>query len=570
MASMALPRGHCLLALFLGLASDVSATATRRTQLVELEADGHFVGADNFEMQPHLVFVLLDDLGYADFWQSADLNKAWPNVKKLASSECLAVENYYAMPTCTPARGAFMSGRYPIRIGLQHKNIVDAAAFGLPLDEVTLAEKLRNVGYNTAGVGKWHLGHYSYSSIPTRRGFESWYGFLVGGLDYLDYTFNMEDTRVFGVYDNEVPAKDVKSNYSTHLWGDAVDRRLREHAGDRKGQPLFLYYAMQNVHSPVETLTEYSNNAACEDIEGKDRKTYCGMALAADEAIGRLMQGLEETLPGEDVIVVISGDNGGDYTSGGVNCASLDDPMCLRGRKGEFWEGGIRNHALVCSKTLVPEKRKGETYTKGLVTIADWHTTLLELAGATDQPSFGPLDGVSVWDALMGDLASPRTEFLINIDPCRVTPTASSCLAQTSAYRYNGCVNTTAGTDACGDWKLTTELSAHWCAWPANGSDTPDKVICATETKKPNKDLVTRLHNISGDPTESNDLLAKYPEVVALITAKIDALAEEMIDACNVPDGTCTTNDERSVVAARRDNFLFPWVTDEEARLEGR
>merc|ERR1719399_1301297 len=101
----------------------------------------------------------------------------------------------------------------------------------------------------------------------------------------------------------------------------------------------------------------------------------------------------------------------------GNQCPTTSSPDCLRGHKAELWEGGIRNNALLCSKTLLPSARKGQTYSKGLVHIMDWHATFRDLAGAKDKED-KPLDGISVWDAIVADSDSPRKEFFVNVDPC--------------------------------------------------------------------------------------------------------------------------------------------------------
>ena len=119
--------------------------------------------------KPHLGFILVDDMGHDDFYTSGDLAAAWPATSKLAGSSCVKVEHYYTQPVCTPTRGAFMTGRHPIRLGLQHMVIGGAQPYGLPLDEVTLPQKLKGAGYATAGFGKWHLGIYNNASLPTRR-----------------------------------------------------------------------------------------------------------------------------------------------------------------------------------------------------------------------------------------------------------------------------------------------------------------------------------------------------------------------------------------------------------------
>ena len=130
--------------------------------------------------RPHMVFILIDDMGFNDFYTSSDISAAWPGVMKLAKNECMKLEHFYTQPICTPSRGSFMTGRYPLRLGLQHGVINGVQNYGLPLNETTLAQKLGEAGYKTYGVGKWHLGMYNNASTPTKRGFDHFYGYYNG------------------------------------------------------------------------------------------------------------------------------------------------------------------------------------------------------------------------------------------------------------------------------------------------------------------------------------------------------------------------------------------------------
>merc|ERR1712048_1391362 len=160
----------------------------------------------------------------------------------------------------------------------------------------------------------------------------------------------------------------------------------------------------------------------------------------------------DSLFPSDDVVVVISGDNGGQPNAAGNNCPEYSKTgLCLRGHKGNLYEGGVRNNALLCSKTLIPDAMKGQSYSKGLVHVTDWHATLRDLGGASDGGSKA-VDGKNVFDAITGNTESPRTEFLLNIDPCSGHGT---CTGKESAYRFNGCVG-----DACGDWKYYDVPSA--------------------------------------------------------------------------------------------------------------
>merc|ERR1719203_101159 len=132
-----------------------------------------------------------------------------------------------------------------------------------------------------------------------------------------------------------------------------------------KDVPLFLYLPFQNVHSPLQAKVEDTATEPCGSIANAGRKTFCGMAMAADRAIGKLIAELEQHFPKDDVVAVISGDNGGMVWSGGNNCPKYKGGLCLRGQKATLYEGGVRNNALLCSKTMVPDAMKGNSYSKG-------------------------------------------------------------------------------------------------------------------------------------------------------------------------------------------------------------
>jgi len=513
---------------------------------------------------PNLVFILVDDMGYNDFYTSSDMSGAWSNVQQLMGERCVKIDHYYTQPICTPTRGAFMSGRYPVRLGLQHAVIAGAQNYGLPLDDVTLADKLHAAGYNTIGVGKWHLGMYNNASTPTRRGFNHYFGYYNGAEDY----YTHEVGGYLDLHDDEVIQRSFDGVYGLDVFHDHIEKRINEHAAQQTSDtPLFMYLPFQNVHSPLEAPAEHTSAEPCASITDSNRKTFCGMARAADVAIGKITALLDSTFPSDDTVVVISGDNGGQPNAAGNNCPEYGKGgVCLRGHKGNLYEGGVRNNALVCSKSLVPPSRAGQTYSKGLVHVTDWHATFRDLAGASDKGSKA-VDGKNVFSAIINDDDSPRTEFLVNIDPCSGH---GSCEGRESAYRFNGCIG-----DQCGDWKYHEVTTASgWvpppmdytcrgpggCEAPSSWSGgAPSRFVAGSD------DTGDTLFELGSDPNEEHNVAATYPNVVKELKARVSAIenGNDFIAPCNVPDGSCSAEDPNAAaVFAANGNAWYPWAAD--------
>ena len=188
--------------------------------------------------KPNIVFILADDLGYADVgWHGGEIKT--PNLDKLANGGA-KLEQFYVQPVCSPTRAAFMTGRYPMRHGLQVGVVRPWAQYGLPLDERTLPQALKEAGYETAITGKWHLGHFQPEYLPTRRGFDHQYGHYNGALDYFTH---IRDEGFDWHKDDKVNRDE---GYSTHLLATEAARLIRER--DKK-KPLFLYVPFNAVHA---------------------------------------------------------------------------------------------------------------------------------------------------------------------------------------------------------------------------------------------------------------------------------------------------------------------------------
>jgi len=506
--------------------------------------------------KPHIVFTLVDDLGFNDAgWRpqpqgpSDDLEEAWPVTRQYAQAG-VTLNSYYTQPICTPTRGAFMSGRYPIRLGLQHAVINPGVAYGLPLDEISLADKLSAAGYRTLGVGKWHLGAHNQASLPTSRGFDEFYGYWYGWSDYWTHSSGIggpgdcsAGTCFLDMHDNLELDTTQNGTYATFRFSDKVDAALEKHQKQSADKPFFLYYAMQNVHGPLESPSEWLSKAPCNSIKNKARQIFCAQALMADEAFGKMAKKIDSLFPGDDVVHIVSGDNGGNPRDGGNN-------MPLRGHKSELWEGGVRNNAFIWSnsESIIPLASKGSVYSN-LMHVTDWHATILEMAGASSNAG-KLLDGVSHLAALQDkQVAAPRSELLHNIDP------------HAGGKNPNAAGNELEAAYRMGDWKLLLNVQDDtYTPLPTSDSASP-------AVSEAGKSRVSALFNITADPEETTNLYDSYPDVVATIQGKITALIKEQLYPCNCGN-YCTHGvagcayDSACIHAAAAAGGWAPWLSD--------
>ena len=341
--------------------------------------------------RPNIVFILADDLGFKDVgYQGGDIKT--PNIDKLAS-EGTRLDQFYVQPVCSPTRSSLMTGRYPIRYGLQIGVIRPWAEHGLPLEERTLAPALKEAGYTTAICGKWHLGHLSSQYLPTSRGFDHQYGHYNGALDYFTHI------RDGGLdwHRNDQPLHE--EGYTTNLIADESVRLIEQHD---TSHPLFLYVPFNAVHSPFQAPQDYID--MYKHIENKRRRLYAAMLTCMDDAIGRIVSALHKRRLKRNTLVIFCSDNGG---VGGVA-----DNGPLRGQKAQLYEGGIRVPAIA----VWPGVLKAGAVVKEPLHIVDMYPTLLKLAGGRLEQAL-PIDGKDAWPTIAKGRPSPHEEILLNITP---------------------------------------------------------------------------------------------------------------------------------------------------------
>lgn len=224
-------------------------------------------------VSPNIIFVLADDLGWNSLgYQDFDLDFATPFLTGLAN-DGIIISNYYSQEVCTPARAALLTGRYPLTLGMQYGVVEPQLTNALGLDETTLAEILRDGGYTSYMLGKWHLGHHSPLHLPTARGFDSFLGFLLGENYYWSkkyptrsrFTDFMEsDADCYQEYEG-----DDKHTYSTFFYRDKAKEIIKKHDSS---DPMFLFLSFQAVHSPFFDKNKFENGIPTEYVSSSIEK----------------------------------------------------------------------------------------------------------------------------------------------------------------------------------------------------------------------------------------------------------------------------------------------------------
>jgi arylsulfatase B len=314
----------------LSRSSGLEATPTDSAVRVVLFAAASWavVAVAEERQMPNILIILADDMGYGDLSCYGSMQIQTPQIDMLAAAGVRCTNGYVSGVVCAPSRAGLMTGRYQNRFGFEH-NIVGAADYydaeqiGLPTDEVTMADRLRALGYATACIGKWHLGN-SEEFHPNSRGFDYYFGRLKGH----GYFPRVSDQAIFR---QREPVESVDVPYTTDWYTIEAISFIDRVPGS---QPWFLYLAHDTPHTPlqakVEDLARYAH------ISNKSRRTICAMQHCLDENVGRLTRHLKETDRFDNTLIAFFSDNGGVVR----NCShSINAP--LRGKKALFLDGGM-------------------------------------------------------------------------------------------------------------------------------------------------------------------------------------------------------------------------------------
>jgi len=328
---------------------------------------GHLTAAD----KPNILFIVGDDMGYADVGFHGCKDIPTPNLDALAASGVRFTNGYVSGPYCSPTRAGLVTGRYQTRFGHEFN---PSGKDGLPLTEITVADRLKAAGYVTGLVGKWHLGTEP-AMHPQKRGFDEFYGFLGGAHSYFD---------AGGILRNTEPVKEM--DYTTDAFGREAVAFIERH----KNKSWFLYLSFNAVHTPMHATEE--RLAKFPGIPDKERRTYAAMTLAMDEAVGVVRKKLASLGLGQKTFILFISDNGGPTMPGVTINGSCNEP--LRGSKRTTLEGGIRVPFLIAW----PGHLKPGVYDQ-LVIQLDATATALAIAGAKADK----VEGVNLLPFLTGE-----------------------------------------------------------------------------------------------------------------------------------------------------------------------
>lgn len=406
--------------------------------------------------RPNVLVIMADDLGYADFGAFGGAEVRTPHLDALAAAGMRCTNGYVSAPYCSPSRAGFLTGRYQTRFGHEfNPHVGEEGKLGLPLEQRTIADHLRTAGYATGLIGKWHQG-YTPAFHPQARGFDDYFGFLVGAHNYLLQKGAVPKFGPAQSLNLIYRGKEVQKpeGYTTDLFTDEALAFIDRHAA----KPWFLYLAYNAVHTPLEIAEKFRDRIPATVVDPA-RRGYLSLLLGLDDAVGRINAHLRQTGRDRNTLIFFLSDNGGSgrkpffaYNTG--------RNFPLRGDKGQTLEGGIRVPFVVTWPGRIPA---GQSFAAPVIAL-DILPTALAAAGA-QLPGGG--DGVDLLPYLTGGTKSaPHAALFWRFGPQR-------------AVRR-------------GDWKLVD--------W----RDLEAKTNSGWQ-----------LYDVVKDPGESNNLASARPELVA-------------------------------------------------------
>ncbi len=343
-----------------------------------------FLVAQKNVSQPNIIYIMADDLGYADLSCYGRKDYKTPHLDELCSQGVKFMNAYAAAPVCTPTRVAFFTGRYPARspIGL-YEPLAEGpkdSLVGLSPEDPSIAQLLKKAGYETYLVGKWHLG-YKMEFTPNKNGFDYFFGFKTGATDYISHTSPKGKPDL---YENDKLVQ--KDGYITDILGEKASEIIKK----QHQKPFFIALMFNAPHWPWQAPGGKPLTPGTVDDwkKGGSAEVYASMMKALDDAVGKVVKAIDDVKLSQNTVIIFTSDNGGErYSDNGI----------YKGGKMDLWEGGIREPAIMKWAGRI----KVNSVTTQVVTTMDWTATILALAGAKADAKF-PLDGINLIPMITG------------------------------------------------------------------------------------------------------------------------------------------------------------------------
>ena len=342
----------------------------------------------NEQQKPNVIILLADDLGWADVgYRGSDIKT--PNLDQLAS-EGMRLERFYTNPICTPTRAALMTARDPMKLGVAYAGLQPWEGGGVSLLEHFMPESFQAAGYETAMIGKWHLGKSIEQHTPNARGFDHFVGHLNTQVDYFTH-------GVAGGYDLQENGKSIsrKDRYLTDVHAEEAVRFIAEVRDTSK--PFFLYVPFLAPHSPMQATDADKAKYPDRPDRPAPKKTYAAMVDNMDQAIGKILASVKSEGLEENTIILFLSDNGGYQPFGADN-------QPLRGGKLSSYEGGIRVNAVISW----PGEINAGVENNNVISAQDVMPTLFAATGV-ERASDRPIDGQNRWAAIKNNAPDVRT-----------------------------------------------------------------------------------------------------------------------------------------------------------------
>jgi arylsulfatase A-like enzyme len=338
--------------------------------------------ANNTNIKPNILFIMADDMGYADVSCYGRREYSTPHIDSLAKDGMKFTHGYANSAVCTATRTALLTGRYQYRLAIGLEEPLGTRDLGVPAEHPTIASLLGKAGYGTTLIGKWHVGQLPKYG-PLQNGYDHFYGFRGGGVDYFSHQYNGKDD----LWDQDTLVKE--HGYITDLLGDRAIKEINGYATAKK--PFFISLHFSAPHWPWEGPDDEAESKriigrAAMSFDSGTMKTYAAMITRMDMQIGRVLDAVKRNGIDKNTIVVFTSDNGGErfaYTWPFV------------GRKSELLEGGLRVPTIVRWPGKVPAGITHEQITMSM----DWLPTFVAVAGGKTDPNY-PVDGINLLPVL--------------------------------------------------------------------------------------------------------------------------------------------------------------------------